>query len=202
MAHTVTYRSTMYDLIETLRGLCNASSNDYRLGTVDYWSDAHLQEILDRHQFPVRDEALEVYPTQISGGSVEWRDYQSRWRWFEMSDGGTARFIIKDATGATIAGTLYDTNYQSGMVTFDNDTGGTVYTVTGYAYDVYGAAADVWNQKAAYYATSIDFSTDNHNIRRSHILKQCQQMAAQYDAMSGTPVGSSNVATIYRGDQA
>jgi hypothetical protein len=192
----------MSDLINELRGLTYTGTADYTAGTVAFWSDAQLEAVLDRHRWEVRDEYMTAYPTQTTGGSVEWYDYQSRYRWFESSDGGTARYIIKNSTGTTVAGTTYAAQYANGMVVFAADTGGDSYSVTGFAYDVYGAAADVWNQKAAYYASAIDFSTDNHNVRRSHILQNCERMAAKFDAMSGLPVQGSNIATIYRGDQA
>ncbi len=195
-------RSTMTSLIQTLRGLTYAGTADYTAGTVAYWTDDQLQTVLDRHRFEIREEMLSAYPVTVGGGTVQWYDYQSQYRWYESTDGGTARYIIKDTLGATVSASNYSANYENGLITFTSNTGGTVYTVTGFVFDMYGAAADVWNQKAAYYATSIDFSTDNHNVRRSHILQNCERMAARYEAMSGTPYQSSNVATIYRGDAA
>lgn len=191
-------RSTMSSLIGLLRGYTQASTADFSIGTVNYWSDNQLQEVLDRHRYEVRSETLQSFPVAVGGGSVQWRDYQSQYRWYEDSESGTARFIVQDSTGATV--TSWTAQYPQGLITFNQNTGGTVYQLTGFAYDVYGAAADVWRQKAAQYATSIDFETDNHKVKRSHIMKNLDRMVDMYDAMSGVPYQSGDVATIYRGD--
>lgn len=191
-------RSTMTNLIQTVRGFAQAGTAEYTAGTVNYWSDDQIQEVLDRHRYEVRFDPLESFPVTVGGGSVQWFDYQSSYRWFESTDGGTARFIVQDSTGATV--TSYTAQPQRGLITFNSNTGGTVYNLTGFAYDVYGAAADIWTQKAAQYAVKIDFKTDNHEVRRSHIMQNLDAMIARYTAMSGVPYQSSNVATIYRGD--
>ena len=191
-------RSTMTNLIQTVRGFAQAGTAEYTAGTVNYWSDDQIQEVLDRHCYEVRSETLESFPVTVSGGTTQWKDYQSAYRWFEATDGGTARFIVQDSTGSTI--TSYTAQAQRGLITFNQNTGGTVYQLTGFAYDVYGAAADIWTQKAAQYAVKIDFKTDNHEVRRSHIMQNIDMMIARYTSMSGAPYQSSNVATIYRGD--
>lgn len=191
-------RSTMAGLIQTVRGFANIGTADYALGTVNYWSDDQIQEVLDRWSYEIRNETLTSFPVTVSGGSVQWRDYQSQFIFYETSDGGTARFIVQDTTGGTI--TSYTANYQKGLITFNQNTGGTVYELTGFAYDVYGAAGDIWNQKSGAYAGGIDFKTDNHEVKRSHVLKNMQSMAKKYEAMSGIPYQSSSVATIFRGD--
>lgn len=191
-------RSTMTNLIQTVRGFAQAGTSEYTAGTVTYWTDDQIQEVLDRHRYEVRFDTLESFPVTVGGGSVQWFDYQSSYRWFESTDGGTARFIVQDSTGATV--TSYTAQPQRGLITFNSNTGGTVYNLTGFAYDVYGAAADIWTQKAAQYAVKIDFKTDNHEVRRSHIMQNLDSMIARYTAMSGVPYQSSNVATIYRGD--
>jgi hypothetical protein len=43
-----------------------------------------------------------------------------------------------------------------------------------------GAAGDVWTQKAGHYAEAYDFSTDNHSLHRSQMVKQCLDMAKYY----------------------
>jgi hypothetical protein len=46
----------------------------------------------------------------------------------------------------------------------------------------------------------IDFSTDNHNIKRSHIVAQCEMMAKRYQAMAIS--GDIGSADMVRGDRA
>jgi len=191
-------RTTMANLIQTVRGLTQAGTAEYTAGTVTYWSDDAVQEVLDLYRYEIRAETLNSFPITVGGGTVQWRDYQSAYRWFEDTDGGTARFIVQDSTGGTV--TSYTAQAQRGLITFNASTGGTVYQLTGFAYDVYGAAADIWTQKGARYATMTDFQTDNHQVKRSHIMRNIDMMITKYTAMSGTPYQASDVATIYRGD--
>lgn len=196
-------RDTMNDLILQLRGMTNAGTADYTVAGIDYFSSYHLQDALDRHAYSVRDHDLTSFEQLDTGGTVVFKEYQANWRNLETSDGGTARFVIRDATGAVIAGTLYSVDYQRGLVTFTSNQGGSSRMVTTTAYDIYAAAADIWAQKASYYATQIDFSTDNHNVKRSHIVAQCETMAKRYRDMSGTPYDdgtSGSVVSIVRSD--
>ncbi len=193
-------RSTMANLIQTVRGLTQAGTAEYTAGTVTYWSDDSIQEVLDRHKYEIRFDSLITFPVTVSGGTVQWRDYQSQYRWFEDTDGGTARFIVQDSTGSTI--TSYTTQPQRGLINFNSNTGGTAYYLTGFAFDVYGAAADIWQQKGARYATMPDFQTDNHQVKRSHVMRNIDMMVTRYTAMSGVPYQTSDVATVYRGDYA
>ena len=57
--------------------------------------------------------------------------------------------------------------------------------ITGYVYNVEMAAAKVWDQKAALYATQFDFSTDNHSIKKSQVIMQCKEMARYYQSQAG-----------------
>ena len=200
----MTLRSTMSDLIITLRGLTNTGTDDYTIAGRTYWSNEQLQTALDRRRFEVRQATMQGYSQLVGGGTVRWTEYQAPWKWLEKTDGGTARFWIQDATGATISVSNYSVDYTSGLVTFTGDQGGSIRMVSGYAYDVYGAAADVWSEKAAQYATAIDFSTDNHNVKRSHIVKSCEKMAKRFDLMAGATYISDTPGsvTIYRGDTA
>lgn len=178
-------RSTMSDLITTVRGMTNAGSTDYTIAGASYWTDDQIQTVLDRHRVEVRDEPLRSFAVTVSGGSVAWYDYQSSYNFFEQTgSGGSALFVVQDSIG-TIQGTaLWTADYSRGLVTFGNTTGGTAYYLTARSYDVNGAAAEIWRQKAAAYAVMPDFSTDNHSVKRSHIVAQCERMATYYDGQS------------------
>ena len=198
-------RTTMSTLISTLRGMAAAGTADYTIGATAYWSDDQLQAVLDRFQFSIREEDLTSYERTAGDGTSEWFEYQSGWRWLEDSDGGTARLYIQDGAGSIISGTTYAVDEARGLVTFTADQGGSTRALTGFAYDIYGAAADVWLQKGAQYATAIDFSTDNHSVKRGHISAQCNAMAKHYQGLSATPYEGQNNGggfTIIRSDSA
>lgn len=191
-------RKGMRDLILTLRGMTNAGTADYTIGLTTYWNDGHLQDTLDRYCTVVRDEEITPFAALNSGGSISYYDYQSRNRFFESTSEGTARFVIRDSTGTVKASTDWSADYERGLITFTTDTAGAAYLLSGYSYDVYAAASDVWYQKAAHAGEMIDFSTDNHNIKRSHIVATALKMARRYENMSSTTIYSS--AVVERGD--
>jgi len=187
-------------LVDQLRGMTNAGVEDYTVGADTYWSNSHLQNVLDRYAVFVRDEPLVSAQVMETGGAASY-DYQSRYKFFEASDGGTLRFTLKDGTGALVSSSNWTADYNNGRVTFSTDQAGAVYYLTGTSFDVYAAAADVWYQKAAQAADKIDFSTDGHNIKRSHLVDTAIKMAQRFEGMADHPVGASNSsAETVRGD--
>jgi len=176
----------MANLVTSLREMCRAGTADYSLGTVAYWSDDQLQTILDRYSRKVIDEPLQVTPDNING-TASFTFYQSKNRFMESTSSGTAIFIIRDSLGSAVA-SGYTPNYENGQITFTNNTLGTAYYLTANSFDIYAAAADVWRSKAADAAYAIDFSTDNHTIKRSHIAKLALMMADRYEAMADSPI--------------
>jgi hypothetical protein len=170
----------MADLLLTLRGLTAAGSAEYTVNAVSYWTDQQLQDVLDRHVYPIRHEELLPLDTIGTGGTVTYLDYQSPRRFLESTIGGTSRFTIQDEGGTTVGTASYSVDYPRGMVTFTADTEGLSRFLTGFSYDVNAAAADVWAQKASHYVTAYDFSTDNHSLKRSQIIQNCLTMAKGY----------------------
>ena len=177
---TATARSTMSDLIVQIRALAAASPNDYTVAGNPYWTDAQIQTVLDRHVTYVRSHELQPSPVNEAGGSVSYYDYQSPYRFFESTDAGTARFIVLDETYTAIGTAAYTADYPRGRVTFGTTTAGLSRYLTGFSYDVNAAAADIWSQKASHYVTAYDFSTDNHNLKRSQIIDNCLKMSREY----------------------
>ncbi len=189
-------RSTMATMIANLRGLAQAGTADYAVGTVNYWSDDQLQDKLDAHRQDIYRAPMQ--PIQVyKGGAVEYHDYHSGYINLETTSGGTAIFYVEDAAGSAVGTALYTPDYNRGVVTFTADTGGSAYYLYGRSYDLNAAAADVWRTKAGHYATAVNFSTDNHRIDRGEIIKNCLQMAGYYSQQAG----ASNV-VILRGDNA
>lgn len=186
----------MSNLISTIRGFCNAGTADYVIGSTSYFTDDQIQAVLDRYCTPIRQERLFSHP--VGFGQVSYYEYSSRMGNYEETTGGTARFIIQDANGTTAGTADWSANYETGRITFNADQAGKIYYLTGFSYDVYAAAADIWGQKGAYYATQMDWSTDGHNVKKSHISKQCEVMEQKYRAMSS--FGGSSSGEIVRGD--
>lgn len=184
-------RTTMSDLITTLRGLTAAGSAEYTVNGSSYWTDDQLQAVLDRHVVQIRSEQLRPIPAIEAGGSVAYYDYTSSRRFLESTGGGTSRFIVQDETYTVIGTAAYTVDYPRGLVSFGTATAGLSRYLTGFSYDMNAAAADIWNQKAAHYVTAYDFSTDNHSLSRSQLIKNALTMAKEYG--SGGAVYSVSV---------
>lgn len=177
----MTARTGMTDLITTLRGMTNAGTADYTIGSTAYWSDDQLQAKLDAHRMDFY--VAELYQiTAIESAVVVYKTYRAPYRNLE---GGTVNFLLVDFQG-TPAGTAdYTADYVAGIVAFDADQAGKSWYLTGRSYDIYAAAADVWRMKAAHASeTSYDFSTDNHSIKGSNVPMQCLKMADYYEKQS------------------
>lgn len=191
-------RTGMADLITELRGMTEAGTADYSVSSTTYWSDNHLQDILDLHRMDIVWEQLSMYPTYITGGTLVYKDYRSSYGFLEATTGGTAILYIQDGTGATIGTANYTPDYRRGQFQFGSDQAGSVYYLTGRSYDLYAAAADVWRKKAAHYApTSFNFSTDNHSVSRSQVYDHCIQMAEFFESKGGDSIES---VSMFRSD--
>jgi hypothetical protein len=193
----MTARLGITDLITELRGMAEAGTADYNLGNTAYWSDDHLQNVLDDHRTDIVFEQLRPLPTYGAGGTLIYHTYKSCYGMYEQTTGGTAIFYVQDGTGANVAGSLYTPDYRRGVVTFVADTSGTTYYLTGRSYDLDAAAADVWRRKASHYANAFDFSTDNHSVTRSQVYKHALEMAEYFEGKSGDAVTTIN---MFRGD--
>lgn len=181
-------RSTLANLITTLRGMADAGTADYTSGGATYWTDDQLEDILDRHETIVNYQSMTARGTQ-GAGTVSYTEYWTGYRHWE--DGAT----IQDASGATMGTADYSFDANRGRVTFAANTLGAARFVTGTVYDLNLAAAEVWRKKAAYYTKAYDVSTDNHSLKRSQLAAQCLQMARAYEA-----AGGPTVAYMDRGD--
>lgn len=188
----MTARTGMTALVEELRGMCNAGTADYTLGTANYWDDDHLQAVLDLHREDVIREPLQVVETWLGGGTLSWTDYYSRYTHWEADP---TYFTVENSTGTNMGTASFTPDYTRGRVVFAADTGGSAYYLSGRVYNINRAAAQVWRQKASYYATQFDFSTDNHSIKKSGIAALCLTMAARYEELAGP-----TVAVMVRGD--
>lgn len=193
-------RTGMANLITELRGMAEAGTADYSLGSVNFWSDDHLQDVLDLHRKDVVFEPLQVIPTHGAGGTVLYQDYRSQFGFYEATTGGTAILYLQDSTGANVGTASYTPDYRRGQFLFTADTRGTAYYATGRSYDLNAAAADVWRRKASHYSVSaFDFSTDNHSVSRSQVYDHCLEMAKHFEGQSGDAVQTTQ---MFRSDLA
>ena len=177
--------------IAWLRGLVAAGATDYAVGGVDYWSDDQLQQALDQSRRDVF--RLPVAPIPVYEGAVlVYKRYKLAHSWVEGVASGAGAWNVVNSAGAVVSGDDYTLDAQAGEVTFDADTAGVIYLFDYRAYDLNGAAALVWEMKAAHFAGDYDVKTDNHDLKRSQRVKQAQDMARLYRsrAVSAAATGS------------
>lgn len=190
-------RSGMTAIIDELRGLTEAGTADYVLGSTTYWTDDALQDMLDMNRTDLIHEQLIPNPIVVGGAGTslnrypyyQFKKYLTGYTFLESTSGGTDVFYIQDGTGATLGTALWSADYRRGIVNFVNDTLGTAVYVTGSAYDLNATAADVWRSKASHYATSsFNFSTDNHSISRAQVYDHAIEMVKFFDNISGNSI--------------
>ena len=169
------------EFLARLRSMTDTGADDYTVNSTSYWTDTQLTSRLEQYRSHINHEALAMEPNYISGGSIEYKRYLSRYRNFS----GETDFIVQDADGGTISSDNYSLDPVNGVVTFNSDTGGSTYYATGYIYNLNRAAATVWREKAAHYARRIDFKTDNHSISTSQLIDNALKMAKRYESAEG-----------------
>jgi hypothetical protein len=186
-------RTGMTDIITQLRSLTEAGTAEYSLGTLTYWSDDHLEDVLDTHRLDIDDYMLLQNP-RYESGTLVYKEYRSIFEWIES---GTVTYL-QGGSHTAVSTADYSVDYQRGVVTFTANQSGSTYYLYGRTYDLYGAAADIWRRKASHVAQAIDFSTDNHSVKRSHLAKTYLEMAGYYASRSG--FGMTGSLLYERGD--
>jgi len=186
-------RSTLAQLRNVLRGMTQAGTADYTLGTASYWDDEQLDIVLDSHREDYTFEMLNPYPVTGVGGSSLYYEYRAEQKYFETTSGGSAIFYIQDGTGATVGTANYTADYLRGVFTFAADQGGTTYYYNGRVYDLDASAAEIWRKKAGYYHNAFNFATDNHRIDREAIYKHCLEMAESFESSSQDSISTIDV---------
>jgi len=184
-------RAGMQRLIDTVRGYANAAPDEWTVSTdtsyTAYWSDEEIERVLDRHKVEYIHAPMEAVQSYASGAIV----YLQFRAGVPDIESGTAVFKIEDTSG-TVSG--YTMDYARGVATFSTDQAGKGFYWSGFAYDLNAAAADIWRMKASHAAEQVDFSTDNHSIKRSQQAQSCLAMAQYYQNRSTSEgVGSTKI---------
>lgn len=175
-------RTGMTNLVQRVRSLTGAGTAEYTAGTVTYWTDDHIQAILDSHYIHFADQIL-AWRTENINGTANYLNAQAPYRDLEEATSGTARWALRDGAGAFIGTANYTPNYRSGEISFGTvNQGGTAYYLTGYSYDVCAAAADLLQERLANFNSYYDFSADNQEFKRSQVRGFIDEML---DRLSG-----------------
>ena len=187
----MTARTGMVDLIDQLRGMADAGTADFTAGTITYWDDDTAQTLLDRHRHDFVD--LELIPASYRlNGTTAWFNYYMPYTNLES---GTAVFTVSDVVGSAYGTAVYTVDYNRGVITWATNTLGSSILVTGRHFDLNAAASEAWRFKAANVSKMYDFSTDNHNLKRSQLRLSFLDNSRYYSGLAGP-----KSIEMYRGD--
>lgn len=161
----------MTDLILRTRRLVNDTGSAI-------WADSEdVQDVLDRHSERIYREPLTHERTLTGSGTAVYTIYRSRYANLEA---GTANFQLEDAAGTQRGTATYTADYAAGVITMASDQLGTALYLSGYSYDLNGAAADLWRERAGQLAERVDARTGDNSLSRSQMMKQALTMADYY----------------------
>ena len=158
------------------------------------WSDDQAQGLLDDHRVTIYGDRLDSI-AQDTGASVTYKVYHSRYGNMEELSSGSEVWRLFYAQGSTIGTAAYTADYQSGVVSFTADQMGSARYLDFRAYDLAGAAADAWRERAGLQAGRFDFEADGGSFKRSQWFDHCMKMATMYDQQRVT-----TVTTLLRSD--
>ncbi len=176
-------REGMANLIKRLRVLTQAGTADFSVAGESYFTDNQLQDRLDAHATLLEGAALTWLPDTVAGGASAYHRAKAGWRDLEGAESGTIYWRVTDSLGNLQGTADYTSDYVRGEVRFSANQGGTAYYLTARSYDLYGAAIDVWQEKAAYYSDWYEFQSEGQRFSRQqayeHALKQVERLATK-----------------------
>lgn len=167
-------RSGMQDLVAQFRSYTQESGTSI-------FSDDRIQQILDSNSHYFTQELLTKQPYFLTG-TVVYKDYYSQNNWLEGTATDTTR--IYNANGTTV--TNYSSDFVNGRFTFNADTRGTAYYLTGRSYNFFKAVADGWAEKASYYTLNFDFKVEGREFKKSQIIQHCNERVQHFLAQAST----------------
>lgn len=165
-------RSGMAELITQFRAMVDDA------GTAAF-TDDRAQQILDNHRQDVYMHPLTVTAQQVALGTVEYHVYTGAYRDLEGTASGTAAFRLYDSQGSVLT-SGYTADVQRGVFTFTANQAGSARYLDARSYDLAGAAAEGWRQRAASQAGGYDFRVEGRAYTRSQWFAHCKQMASLY----------------------
>lgn len=169
-------RSGMANLILTWRRMVDD-------GGTAVWDGDQAQEILDRRRADMWKETLTPQPS-LEDGETVYKVFLSNRENFEEVTSGTTIWRVYDANGTTLGTADYTANYIRGIVTFGSDQEGSTRYLDARSYDLDGAAADAWRERAAKVSSYYSFKAGENAMSRSDWFKHCKTMADFYAARS------------------
>lgn len=157
-------RTSMADLISQVRTLIG----DFA-GTDQVLSDQEIQDAMDVHRCEARYMPLKPLVSYVNGVTqyLIWVSHLTHWE--------SNAVLVDDRYRSLIPG---EADCINGRWAFSSSQ--TAVLITGFSYDLYGAAADLLETWAAKSATEFDFSADGATFHRSQKGEALRKLATEY----------------------
>jgi hypothetical protein len=170
-------RATMAALLARLRRIVGDPA-----GASQKFSDDELQEALDSHRREARYARLREVESIAAGGTVTCKD-------FEAGVGNWESGAQLTDSGFNVLTTGITEDLLTGRWAFASSPKWPIH-VTGWYYDLYGAAAEVLEQWAAKEKLSFDISADGQSFKRSQKAEQLMRLASECRAKAWAGSGA------------
>jgi hypothetical protein len=184
----MTERAGCAYIIEEVRRLTGAGTTELTIASVDYFTGAQIQEILDSRRVRL-SRSLMAYEPELSagGGTAIYKGARIGWGWLEdaSAGGNNNDFKITDSQGSIIGTSLYNLSAVDGYVRFTADQGGSHRYVTGWVHNPYKAAYDLLLSWSMVLARQPDWSTDNMAVKRSQKVKELREQMKALKTIAG-----------------
>lgn len=171
-------RAGMADIITRLRLLVNDPA-----GASAVFTDQQLQDWLDQQRIEVRYQSLRGAETYASGGAVTYKVFYADVGPWEISP------TLVSSTYATVTPATSD--LLVGRFEFAADQNGNLpIRISGYVYNLYGAAVMTVETWLSVLRSTVDVSMDNLSKKSSQSLTNLQKLLDEYrQRASSWPTG-------------
>lgn len=181
-------RETMAALIRRLRRLIGDPASENQT-----WQDEDLQDALDGHRREARYMPLCPQPT-YSGSSVSYLVYKAEIGDWEGSADSTTP-VLTNANFGTISTDDYEEDLLTGRWTFTAQPTFPVY-VTGFHYDLNGAAVEILEAWIASLKCAVDVSADGISVKNSQKVDHLEMLADRYRRQQWAGSGCYSVTDV------
>lgn len=165
----------MKALVAELRSKTGVGTESYESAGVKRWSDAELEEALTHRVSAIFVQTpVELIPSLSPEGGLQF--LSGRVAVDGTLDVDTASFVT--FWGGQIPGTGTVTPF--GYCTFTQSQVASMPLLSGTAYDIYGAAADILTDWASAVKLGYDLTTDGQTLKRSQRHEQLMDQAADF----------------------
>ena len=138
------------------------------------WTEEQVQEYLDQNRMRANQMALQAEPTRGPSATTYTTFYAPYGNWEESVT------LVDSGYNSVTADSL---DYANGIFAFNSSQDNRPIMITGWYYDLYGAAADILEEKLSSNSDNYDFGADGGSYKRSQIGDKVKETVAHYRSL-------------------